>query len=77
MASPMLWKAKKIRNLSLKYTFHLTTRKSCGNMWNILFGYAYTTTFNAAKEGVSALKLDCLQRQTAGTDSSTVLAHAN
>lgn len=46
-------------------------------MWNILFGYAYTTTFNAAKEGVSALKLDCLQRQTAGTDSSTVLAHAN
>lgn len=28
MASPMLWEAKKIYNLSLKYTFHLTTRKS-------------------------------------------------
>lgn len=45
-------------------------------MWNILFDYAYTTAFNTAKEGVRALQLDCLQHQTAGTDSNMVLAHA-
>lgn len=52
-------------------------KESCRNMWNILFGYDYTSTFNSAKEFVSALKLDCLHCQIAGTDSSMVLAHAN
>lgn len=46
-------------------------------MWNILFGYAYASTFNSARERVSALKVDCLYCQTAGTATTMVLAHAN
>lgn len=59
------------------YIWSYYKKESCTNMWNILFGYAYTTTFNTAKEGVSAVKLDSLQCQTAGTDSSMVLAYEN